>query len=344
MKPPLSIPKSLRRWLLLPVLLMLVACGEVTVVVDKLPDEWPANERIYATGNFNYWDPGDRRYELLPIGKGKWAVTLPKGWGQLEYKFTRGDWTTVEVQACGEGMPNRVASITGNDTVHAQIASWHDMGLRNCQRVTLLVRPPADHSMGAPVYVAGNFNNWTAGDPAYRLNLVDKNLYRIVLDKGKQSVVEYKFTRGGWESEEYDEYGNPIENRVFTFGSEDTVHCSIPHWKDRLRPGGDSVHIVVQTPANTPPGQHVYVAGLFNNWSSSAPGYKMRWLGNGKFGIAMYAVGTSKLRPFEFKFTRGSWNSVEVDARGNNVENRKVYSPFRDTLHLQITAWRDLIK
>lgn len=324
-------------------LLLLAACGQVTIVVDSLPLQGPSNEKIYVTGNFNYWDPGDRRFQLEPLPNGKYAVTLPSGWGQLEYKFTRGDWTTVETQPCGEEMPKRTLRIGGADTVHNQIFSWHDVGLRNCQRVTVLVQPPRQHLWGEPIYIAGTFNDWQAADPTYRLNPVADGLYAIVLNK-REPVIEFKFTRGEWLAEELDEYGNTIENRVFTFGMADTVHYKVPHWKDRLHPGGDSIFLRVSVPANTPEGQHVYVSGPFNGWSASSQLHKLKEVKPNIFAGSIPARSATKLEPVEFKFTRGTWNSVECDLRGYNVENRKLTRAYRDTLTLEVVAWRDLVK
>jgi hypothetical protein len=81
--------------------LFLSSCYEMTVEVTRIPSNTPAGDPIYIAGNFNNWDPGDDRYILQQTGESTYEVRLPRGIGPLEYKFTRGDWTTVEKDICG---------------------------------------------------------------------------------------------------------------------------------------------------------------------------------------------------------------------------------------------------
>ena len=66
-----------------------------------------------------------------------------------------------------------------------------------------------------PVYVAGTFNDWTAGDEAYRLQPTGKpGNYRrtFQFDDHDRRKVEYKYTRGGWEGVELGDNGQSALN------------------------------------------------------------------------------------------------------------------------------------
>lgn len=64
------------------------------------------------------------------------------------------------------------------------------------------------------VYITGNFNNWNPKDSSYKLQSIDSNNYSIdISDEVLPSAIEYKFTKGGWENVELDQYGNITPNR-----------------------------------------------------------------------------------------------------------------------------------
>lgn len=66
-----------------------------------------------------------------------------------------------------------------------------------------------------PVYVAGTFNGWNAAHPDYQLQPTSRpGEYRIELHlPDDTSYVEYKYTRGGWESVELTYSGDNTINR-----------------------------------------------------------------------------------------------------------------------------------
>lgn len=64
------------------------------------------------------------------------------------------------------------------------------------------------------VYITGNFNNWNPKDYNFQLKPLDPNNYYIEInDEILPDVIEYKFTKGGWENVELDIYGNITPNR-----------------------------------------------------------------------------------------------------------------------------------
>lgn len=321
---------------------MLTACGEVTIVVDKLPEGTGA-DKVYLAGNFNFWDPADSRYQLEKREDGSYAVTLPVGWGTVDCKFTRGDWTTVEVNSCGDPIPNRIIDLANQSEIKMAIESWKDIGTRNCQKVNIKVRPIKPLKPGERIHIAGNFNNWTADDPVYELKPAASGYYTIDLTKG-ESIIEYKFTRGSWEAEELNEYGRVIQNRVFVFGSTDSLELSIPFWKDRCRTGGHEIIVKLLVPPGTPERQRVFVSGNFNGWISDSPSHELKRHSDGSYVGRFNLVDPTGVQPTEFKFTRGSWATVECEPSGRRMENRMVTMGVRDTITLSVKAWLDMVK
>ncbi|WP_241775044.1 alpha/beta hydrolase-fold protein [Chryseobacterium sp. ERMR1:04] len=71
-----------------------------------------------------------------------------------------------------------------------------------------------EESDDRPIYITGNFNNWNPKDFNYQLKQLDLHRYSIEIDdQALPSVIEYKFTKGGWENVELDKYGSITPNR-----------------------------------------------------------------------------------------------------------------------------------
>ncbi len=93
--------------------------------------------------------------------------------------------------------------------------------------------------------------------------------------------------------------------------------------------------IVDQLPASTPAGADIYIAGNFNNWNPGLPAYKLQADSLGRHLIELNLPDGA----IEFKFTRGTWASVEGSASGGYIPNRKANVKSGDTLYLQIEGW-----
>ena len=84
-----------------------------------------------------------------------------------------------------------------------------------------------------PVYVAGNFNDWNPGDPHYALRFVGSGRYSIELPLDPQQFpeLEYKYTRGSWDSVEIDTWGNYTDNRRLSLTPGRRLQVdTVPHW------------------------------------------------------------------------------------------------------------------
>jgi predicted alpha/beta superfamily hydrolase len=65
---------------------------------------------VYISGDFNGWKTQDSKFLMRKISKGKYEFEFPQGkefQQELTYKFTKGDWSEVEIDQYGNKTPNR---------------------------------------------------------------------------------------------------------------------------------------------------------------------------------------------------------------------------------------------
>ncbi len=104
--------------------------GQVTFIIDSIPDYTPPADFLYIAGDFNGWNPGDINHKLYKNDDGLWETILdgfPDGI-TLEFKFTRGGWGTVEKGPGGEEIANRSYTFGNDSTEHIIIYNWADAG------------------------------------------------------------------------------------------------------------------------------------------------------------------------------------------------------------------------
>lgn len=103
--------------------------AQVTIEVTSIPFYYtPLLDNIYISGNFNNWDVADQNYVLTKNLNGTYSTTINSTNGtNIEFKFTRGDWTTVETQLDGNYLPNRTFTYSNGSTISCQIDNWEDM-------------------------------------------------------------------------------------------------------------------------------------------------------------------------------------------------------------------------
>ncbi len=106
----------------------IVATAQLTIVVDDIPDNTPDNDLIYIAGDFQNWNPGSTSHILIKdTSLNIHHITLPAGTGDIQFKFTRGDWSKVESNENGNFIPNRFYSPSNGDTIYLQILGWEDL-------------------------------------------------------------------------------------------------------------------------------------------------------------------------------------------------------------------------
>ena len=96
---------------------------------------------------------------------------------------------------------------------------------------------------------------------------------------------------------------------------------------------------ITSLPANTPANSIFYFAGSANAWNAGDPNYTLQSDGLGNWQI-MFPQGTGTVA---YKFTRGSWATVEGNATGSYLPNRSfTFTNSPQTINLTIQSWEDL--
>ncbi len=96
---------------------------------------------------------------------------------------------------------------------------------------------------------------------------------------------------------------------------------------------------VTAIPASTPAGEPIHIAGNFQGWDPADPNSVLADLGNGQFQITINPpIGLVK-----YKFTRGSWATVEGTANGGFLPDREYnYTGGVVTENVTIAGWEDV--
>jgi AraC-like DNA-binding protein len=101
-----------------------------TIIVNSIPANTPKDATIYIAANFNNWNPADEMYRLKKSIDGSYSCKVYTDLDHLEFKFTRGNWISVEARNSGKARPNRKfnrGNIEDADNVEFSIAGWEDL-------------------------------------------------------------------------------------------------------------------------------------------------------------------------------------------------------------------------
>ncbi|MEG1590829.1 alpha/beta hydrolase [Chryseobacterium sp.] len=97
-----------------------------------------------------------------------------------------------------------------------------------------------------PIFITGNFNKWNPKDYHFQLKILDENTYSIdIEDQLLGDDIEYKFTKGGWENVELDQYGNITPNRKVKKKSAAT-NDFVEKWRFNWGPFKDEFFPIVE--------------------------------------------------------------------------------------------------
>jgi len=101
------------------------------------------------------------------------------------------------------------------------------------------------------------------------------------------------------------------------------------------------VTFVIQSlPANTPTQDNLFIAGDFSDWKAGLPQYIMHKNGDGKWSITLPAQASGTV--IKYKFTRGSWGTVEKGQNGEEIGNRIfTFGNSSASVDVSIANWAD---
>ena len=106
-------------------LFAVLSIGQVTIIVDKVPESTANLDQVYIAGTFNNWTPN-----VTPLAKmadGRFKIKLPISGKKVKFKFTRGDWEKVECRVDGSFQPDRIIKAEDGAEVHFEIEAWNDL-------------------------------------------------------------------------------------------------------------------------------------------------------------------------------------------------------------------------
>jgi predicted alpha/beta superfamily hydrolase len=92
---------------------------------------------------------------------------------------------------------------------------------------------------------------------------------------------------------------------------------------------------VTDIPANTPDEATLYISGDFEGWTGGDDAYALEEIAEGHVITIPQMTGT-----MQFKFTLGSWQTVEKGPNGEEIGNRTyTFGGNGDTVSVQIASW-----
>ncbi|MCU0469115.1 MAG: helix-turn-helix domain-containing protein [Arcicella sp.] len=200
-----------------------------------------------------------------------------------------------------------------------------------------ITKIPIGTPQNTKIYLAGSFNKWKSDDERFIFQKnPDGKTYVIHLPDSLRKF-EYKITRGSWDMTEGNFNGKARENRIFDMTQNGKiVSIIIESWEDFFH----YTFMLKTLPKSTPHEAVLYVAGNFNDWNPGYPAHRLIKQKDGSYRLTIY----STLDKIEYKYTRGTWGSVEGRANGkalpNRVLNRK--NPEHHILYDEIASWEDL--
>jgi metallo-beta-lactamase class B len=98
-------------------------------------------------------------------------------------------------------------------------------------------------------YLAGNINGWNPKDEKYKFKRDKDGTHYLMcyFDKGK--VLQFKFTKGGWDKVECNKDGSDVNNRVLQTDTTKFLVSYIAGWKDKFiapeKVHTASVHVII---------------------------------------------------------------------------------------------------
>ena len=209
--------------------------AQLTITVDAIPENTPEGDDIYIAGNFNGWNPGNSEHILTKQEDGTYQIELSEGTGTLEYKFTRGDWGSVEGDANGAEIGNRTFNWGSGSTVTAQIQTWKDLEGNDvnlntaAENVEIIfddfLMPQLDRKRRVWLYLPPDYQQTTDSYPVFYMHdgqnvfnqgtsfagewQVDEALNKIFEDGGTPCIVVAVDNGLNYRLEEYTPWSNP---------------------------------------------------------------------------------------------------------------------------------------
>lgn len=155
------------------------------------------------------------------------------------------DFTTSETPSFEPNSSTKETYSTSSSVGEPSSSLESKTSAENGVMVTFVVEVPDYTPEGDSIYIAGDFNGWNPGDENYKLKRRADGKWEITLSFQKGRKIEFKFTRGSWETVEKGKNGEEIPNRVLVIEKEGTYEFKVYHWRDYVEETGVGTHTIV---------------------------------------------------------------------------------------------------
>ncbi len=218
-------------------LFVLTAVGQVTLLLNKVPEILDENQSIYISGDFEGWTGGQEKFKLIKKND-DYIITLPNQHQTINYKFTRGSWDTVEANLDGSPIENRTYDFgKRNDTIRIDVLGWSSKETKVStaeNNVSVLynklIIPQLNRARRIWIYLPPDYENTTESYPVLYMHDgqnvfdaltsyagewgVDEALNKLYNEKGFKLIVVAIDNDGEKRLNEYSpwenlKYGNP---------------------------------------------------------------------------------------------------------------------------------------
>ena len=278
-----------------------------------------AYTNVNLNGSFNGWCGA-----CAPMsdadGDGIYDITVTVAPDTIEYKFTVDGWTAQEEFAGGESCTSTIDGFTNRSLAAYTSQTLDPVCWNSCEAcvevqhaVTFQVDMSEQTTNPIGVFIAGNFQGWSAGATAMTdADGDDVWEYTAMIAEG--TAVEYKFINGpNWGLDESVPVACAVNgNRGYTVGTADAtldVVCFASCTACGTSLPTEEVTFTVLTDNITVAADGMYLAGAMNAWTPEA----MMDNGDGSWSITKSLEAAT----YEFKFQNGAGGWEELDCGGN---------------------------
>lgn len=206
----------------------------------------------------------------------------------------------------------------------------------NAQLVLKVTSIPANTPASADIYAAGNFNGWDAENASYQLTPNTEGVLQLILSP-PSGIVEFKFTRGGWETVEGNANGGFLPNRTIQYnGGEQIEELSILSWEDL--DGGNTGN---STAADNVSSFNFYIPQLNRDrkiwlylppdYATSNKSYPVLYVHDGQnaYDVATSAFGEWEIdESLNTMFENGDEGVIVVGIENGGINRLNEYSPW----------------
>lgn len=224
-------------WLLL--MLPCLTFSQVTFIIDRVPAKTSPKDTLFLSSSLNQWNPRDKNFAFIKNDQGRFSLTISNTVDSFEYKISRGNWISVEVDSLGKDIKNRFYSKSVGNELIISINGWRDFFSKRKSRVskgvsflpTNIEIPQLNRKRTIRMYYPPNYSS-------------GKRFPVIYMHDGQNLFDESTAFSGEWNVDEtldslYKYYGFSCIVVGIYHGEKERINELSPWVNDSLKVGGD---------------------------------------------------------------------------------------------------------